>query len=682
MLALMVGALSSHMACQVRYGDQTTSNTSTLTVIATGPGTGSITSADGGISACTAIGGTCSHAYINGTSITLTPTPTGGSTFGWSTGTDGASSCSGTGLCTFTITGTASVLAIFTGAGGGTIPASPTFSIDVVSNNQYPTTINHGQVRIWDTPGAQWSFIETSNNVFSFTLLDQVLNEAAVNQVHTAQMGLARTPNWASSNTNLTIQGNLNPGPTFSAGETLIQNVSNVSVTFVSFTAGSPGTLITSQYTSGTAVGTQNWIGQNSGAVFVPDSIAPLTGLPTSCSNYFVNGSTSGGQKSGQCYPTTDVASDGSGTDLIWRNWVAAIVTHVNQAGYILGTGAWAGFPHAGIKYWEIWNEPYATGKFWSGSYDQLIRYGQDAYCIIKGTNGAGIVQASPSESCAAVRASVTSVANCCDGAGGPGDPTSQMVMPSYAPQGYNLASCYLYCTPQIGITNTCGNPATSCISGRGGASVTDRINFHAKPGANLETAIPSQITAVQAQLLGPELAKPIDDTEAGFSATGWSCPNPLVFATCYTDPNMQGGYIPRMYMYYYFSGVANDVWYNWTPSQNGMGSATANNAYNQVYNWMFGSTPPSCTHVGSPPNAVYTCTMTSATSVATGMIWDTSQSCGGTPSVCSTSTQTVATHYQSYIDITGTKFTIPQAGLSPHQVKVSITPVLLQDTP
>jgi hypothetical protein len=79
-----------------------------------------------------------------------------------------ASSCSGTGGCTFNITGTASILAIFTGAGGGVVPAEPTFAIDVVSSTTYPTTINHGQVRLWDTPNSMWPFIYRKNkNQFS-----------------------------------------------------------------------------------------------------------------------------------------------------------------------------------------------------------------------------------------------------------------------------------------------------------------------------------------------------------------------------------------------------------------------------------------------------------------------------------------------------------------------------------
>lgn len=639
--------------------------TTTLTITATGTGTGSVSSSDGQIASCSSGGGACTGTYNIGASVTLTPTATGGSGFFWSSGTDGASICSGAGPCTFVITSTATLQAVFTGSGGGSVPASPTFSLDLNSNTQYPTTISHGQIRFWDTPGAQWSFIETANNVFSFTSLDTVLQSAAANSVHTAQFGLARTPNWASSNTDLTVAGTLISGA-FTNGETAIQGTTGVSVTVRSGTAS---LLTISQYTSGTADATHNWVGQTSGAVFSPTQ-GSLSFLPAGCS-YFTNGSTNKGQLSGQCAAPIDVNADGSGTDLIWRNWVAAIVTHANQSGYIAGTGTWAAggancpgvvaCSHAHIAYWEIWNEPYATGKFWIGSYDQLIRFAQDADCIINSTAGAGAVRTT-GESCSQVRATVTSVSSCCDGANGVGDSTAQIVMPSYAPAGANLAQCFLYCTPNV--ANQCGSPATSCTAGGGGHASIDRINFHAKPGANLETAIPTQVAAMEAILQSAELAKPLDNTEAGFSATGWS--------GAYTDGDMQAAYIARMYIFYYWKGVANDVWYNWSPANAGLGSSQAAVAYTQVYNWMVGSTVGNCTNAST----VWTCTMTLPSGTAAAMIWDTSKSCAA--GICTTANQTVATHYQSYLDLAGD----PKTSISSHIVPVGIKPILLQDTP
>jgi hypothetical protein len=60
-------------------------------------------------------------------------------------------------------------------------------------------------------------------------------------------------------------------------------------------------------------------------------------------------------------------------------------------------------------------------------------------------------------------------------------------------------------------------------------------------------------------------------------------------------------------------------------------------------------------------------------------MIWDTNAmyACGGTPSVCSFSTQTVNSAYLSYLDLYGN----PKVTISPstHQMQVGIMPRLAQ---
>lgn len=101
--------------------------THTLTVSTTGSGTGSVSSSPAGIDC----GLDCSQSYNEGTSVTLTATPGGGSVFsGWSGG-----GCSGTGSCVVTMDGAKSVTADFTagrtltvqkdGSGSGTATSSP-----------------------------------------------------------------------------------------------------------------------------------------------------------------------------------------------------------------------------------------------------------------------------------------------------------------------------------------------------------------------------------------------------------------------------------------------------------------------------------------------------------------------------------------------------------------------------
>ena len=78
--------------------------THTLSVTRTGSGNGTVTSSPAGISC----GGDCSQSYAEGTSVTLAPTASPGSSFtGWS------GACSGTGPCTVTMDASLSVQAAF-----------------------------------------------------------------------------------------------------------------------------------------------------------------------------------------------------------------------------------------------------------------------------------------------------------------------------------------------------------------------------------------------------------------------------------------------------------------------------------------------------------------------------------------------------------------------------------------
>jgi hypothetical protein len=105
-------------------------NPTTLTVSRSGTGSGSVTSSPAGIDC----GATCSHAYDQGTTVTLTATPASGSRFaGWSGG-----GCPGTGDCQVTLNGDTEVTATFadatrpntvitSGPSGPTHDPTPTF---------------------------------------------------------------------------------------------------------------------------------------------------------------------------------------------------------------------------------------------------------------------------------------------------------------------------------------------------------------------------------------------------------------------------------------------------------------------------------------------------------------------------------------------------------------------------
>jgi hypothetical protein len=77
----------------------------------------------------------------------------------------------------------------------------------------------------------------------------------------------------------------------------------------------------------------------------------------------------------GSCDAPYDLNSDGSGPDLLWQNYVTALVTHA--AGR--------------IHYWEVWNEP-DVPQMWNGTTAQMLRMVADAYTIIKSIDPSALV--------------------------------------------------------------------------------------------------------------------------------------------------------------------------------------------------------------------------------------------------------------------------------------------------
>jgi hypothetical protein len=80
----------------------------------------------------------------------------------------------------------------------------------------------------------------------------------------------------------------------------------------------------------------------------------------------------------GQCWPPSDLNSDGSGTDQSWKDFVSALTAR-NAAN---------GFP---IRYWEAWNEFDQPGT-WKGTLPQLVRMAQDARTIILASDSTAVM--------------------------------------------------------------------------------------------------------------------------------------------------------------------------------------------------------------------------------------------------------------------------------------------------
>ena len=134
----------------------------TLTVARYGSGSGTVSSSPDGVSC----GSDCSGTYLEGTQVTLTATPSTGSTFaGWS------GACSGTGTCVVTMTAPRSVYATFSlsqyslsvsksGTGSGTISSNPTgisCGSNCIENYDYNTVVTLSATPSNGSTFAGWS---------------------------------------------------------------------------------------------------------------------------------------------------------------------------------------------------------------------------------------------------------------------------------------------------------------------------------------------------------------------------------------------------------------------------------------------------------------------------------------------------------------------------------------------
>ena len=294
-------------------------------------------------------------------------------------------------------------------------------------------------------------------------------------------------------------------------------------------------------------------------------AVTTAQGGDSSCSYYDPNNPLKYG---GACYApihpldsnnNVQLAPDGTGQDLTWRNWVGALATYVNGQ-------TWCGSSCAHVKYWEIWNEfdrnntdpndPNQSGTngakvSWFTStnsqygcqpangpcptVDQLIRMTEDARCVITGTGTVdNYMSPGDSHTCLDLRQN--------HGWPAPIDSTAQIVQPSItSPSATTALECYLYCN-----STKCSNwhQANACQntwSSLPGA--VDIINFHYyNPNGvpeNLNTTANGNIRS-SGVLQSAELSKPLWVGEGAWpnslATNGWS------------DPYAQGGFIPRWF--------------------------------------------------------------------------------------------------------------------------------------
>ena len=358
----------------------------------------------------------------------------------------------------------------------------------------------------------------------------------------------------------------------------------------------------------------------------------------TSC-NY---PSTSVGGGNGECDAPSDLNTDGSGTNAIWKAWITAIATHANDPTYLK--------THAHIRYWEIWNEP-DTAAFYAGTIAQLARMTEDANCII---TGRGVVHEHGDGTATTCTASAI-------------DPDAKIVMASAHAKAVALqyGANELYCNDSPAAYQLpCPNPKNAI------ATAVDIINFHMKPGNETgndcegaactpENAMKMYVDNVKGILQPAELAKPLWNGEASYSKSG--------FVDAYVDPDMAASFMPRFWLIDASLGISGHAWYSEknTPAQ-------ATTALNQTIAFMVGATITSaCTPTGN----VYACGVKTKDGQDHLVVWDSSKSCSA--GSCTTASYAVDSKWTTYRDLTTAS---TAQNISGGSIALGIKPIVLSE--
>jgi hypothetical protein len=355
------------------------------------------------------------------------------------------------------------------------------------------------------------------------------------------------------------------------------------------------------------------------------------------------NNTTGMGGGDGECDAPSDLNSDGSGTNAIWKAFITALAAHVNNPTYLQ--------THAHIKYWEIWNEP-DDKAFFAGTIAQLARLTEDANCII---TGRGVIHQNGNGTATSCTAT-------------PIDPTAQIVMAS----GHAKGSALTYAQNQLYCNNSpktyqlpCPNPPNAI------ATAVDIINFHMKPGNETgnncpaptpctpESAMQMYVANIRGMLQPAELAKPLWDGEAQYSTTGFS-------GDYLTDTDLAASFMPRFYLINWTLNISGMAWYTASSQAEPVEAQTS---YQQTYNWLSGA---SLTTPCAATGTLWSCGI-NISGKPYLILWDTSQTCAN--GSCSTANQPVATQWTQYQDMTVASTPIAISG---GVVPVGIKPILL----
>jgi hypothetical protein len=333
----------------------------------------------------------------------------------------------------------------------------------------------------------------------------------------------------------------------------------------------------------------------------------------------------------GQCWPPTDLNSDGSGTDAIWIGWVTSVVTRYKGQ----------------IRYYEIWNE-WNVNAFWKGTVPQLVRMTQDARCVIEGPPASGCNPDSTFKHGTGL------------------DPSAQIVTPAPVGGSTQLAAAATNMNTFLNQTQA-GN--------MGPGNFVDVIGFHCYVSTQTlgpPYPVPENVATVINDLAGVSgvEGKPWFCTEGGWGQASLEG---------FTDLDLQAAFLARYYLLQTSTPVKRVYWYAWdtTPTDVALWSPNdptpAAIAYGEVYNWITGATLSS--PCAPAAGTVYTCTYTRPNGYAALAVWDsnTAATCytAGAPTC---STFTIPPQYKLYRDLAGNETDVPGS-----TIPLSAEPILLE---
>ena len=322
-----------------------------------------------------------------------------------------------------------------------------------------------------------------------------------------------------------------------------------------------------------------------------------------------------------------DPPKDVDTTDQLWQDFVTAVVTH--------SVGSTTGH----IKYYELWNEV-GNPPTWTGTPNQTARMTADAIQIIQ-SHDPGAVILSPS-----------------------------VIIESS--DGQSFLGNYLAALK---------NNYPSALSSIGAVAFHGYVQKSNTP--LLAESIITYLEQTKPILAAVGLdGKPLFDTEASWGDTSVSNPP-------FTDPEMQAGFLARMYLVQWSENVSRFYWYQWNnkefgtlwtpdpndPSQPGT-VLPAGIAYGQVYQWLVGTVMSQACTPTTPGSTIWTCELTSTTpsGYQALAVWDTSQSCSN--GTCTTSNYSFPSQYVQFRDLAGN--TTSLSGKT--SVAIGAQPILLEN--